>query len=74
MLLEQLQVEILENERLDIGRAFGSDRVALERNVRGGEDSRLGVVDAEAFDVGQIADAAGNGDIDVILNAAGLAQ
>ena len=44
----------------------------LNGNVRRREDARLGVMNAEAFDVGQVADAAGDGDVDVVLDAAGL--
>src|SRR5437867_3043185 len=69
MLLEQLQIEILERHRLDVRRTFGSYRVALEGDVRGREDRRLCVVEAKTFDVRQIADAARDGDVDVILDA-----
>src|SRR5262249_39785783 len=38
--LEQLQVEVLEDHRLDVRGALRRDRVALEGDVRGGEDAR----------------------------------
>src|SRR4029077_675842 len=44
----------------------------FERNVGRREDARLSVVNAQALDVRQIADAAGDGDVNVIFDAASL--
>src|SRR5262249_40184263 len=60
MLLEQFQVKVFKYHRLDVGRALGGDGVARERDVRWREDARLRVMNAQALDVGQVADAAGD--------------
>ena len=47
---QQCEVEILNEHHLDVVRRFGGDAVAGERDVAGGEDRRLGVVDVGALD------------------------
>src|SRR5262245_21479799 len=72
MLLQQFQVQVFKNHGLNIWRTLGGNRVALERDVGWSEDAGLGVVDAQALDVGQVANAAGNRDVDVVLDTTGL--
>ena len=69
MLLEQFQVEVFEDHHFDVGRAFGSDGIPLEGNIGRREHGGLRVVQSHGRHVGQIADAPGNGDIDVVFDA-----
>jgi hypothetical protein len=69
---EQLEVDVLDDDRLDVRRALGRHRVAAERDVRRREDARLRVLHVHVVDVGQVAHVARERDEHVVLDAARL--
>ena len=67
-----LEIQIVNDDGFDIRIAFGSHRVAGELDVGRRKNSRLGVMDVGVFDKRQIARAAGDRHVQVVLDTPGL--
>ena len=69
---ELLEVQVVDDHRFDVRIAFGGDGIAGELDVGRREDPRLGVVDVGVLDERQVARAAGDRHVQMVLDAAGL--
>ena len=61
MATELFKIEVVDDDRFDVGIAFGGNGVAGEFDVGRREDARLGVVDVGVLDERQIARTTGDG-------------
>src|SRR5690606_28229628 len=68
---EFVEVEVADEHGFLVGVGLGGDAVAGEGEVGGGEHGGLAVLHVHVFDVGQVADVAGEGHVNLVFDGAG---
>ena len=71
--LQQVGIDVRDEGGFGIGGGFRDDGLIGEGEVGGGEHGALGILDVHVDDAGEIAHAAGDGDITLVFDRPGLA-
>ena len=69
---EQLDIDVMHHDGLDVRMTLRPDAITAETEVHRREDTRLRVVDIRVVHKGEITEATGGNDVDVIFDAARL--